>query len=152
PPKCDNGPSERISRAVSPDNNQREALEGLRDAAKQATQRLTTECPQDAPATPAARLEEAEQGIAATLAAYDTVEPKLQAFYGALNDEQKARLYRGVAAPSAANATEAQEDRSERRDYYSRRHRWRAYAAVREAAARESARRQAEPGWSRTCA
>jgi len=147
----DNWPFEAISRAVSPDNNQREALEGLRDAAKQATQRLTTECPEDVPATPAARLEAAEQGIAATLAAYDTVEPKLQAFYGALNDEQKARLYRGVAAPSAANATEAQEDRRERRDYYSRRHRWRAYAAVREAAARESAQRQAEPGWSRTC-
>src|SRR5262245_36541377 len=153
----DNWPFESISRAVSPDNNQREALEGLRDAAKQATQRLTTECPQDVPATPAARLEAAEQGLAATLAAYDTVEPKLQAFYGALNDEQKARLYRGVAAPAAANATEtygrreAQEDRRERRDYYSRRHRWRAYAAAREAAARESAARRAVPGWSRTC-
>src|SRR5262249_58572731 len=53
----DNWPFEAISRAVSPDNNQREALEGLRDAAKQATQRLTTECPEDAPATPAARLQ-----------------------------------------------------------------------------------------------
>jgi hypothetical protein len=147
----DNWPFEAISRAVSPDNNQREALEGLRDAVKQATQRLTTDCPQDVPAAPAARLEAAELGIAATLAAYDTVEPKLQAFYGALNDEQKARLYRGVAAPAATNATEtsgrreAQEDRRERRDYYSRRHRWRAYAATREAAAREV------PGWSRTC-
>src|SRR5262249_56161228 len=78
--ESDNGPCEAIPRAVSPDNNQREALEGLRDAAKQATQRLPTECPQDVPATPAARLEAAEQGIAATLAAYDTVEPKLQAF------------------------------------------------------------------------
>src|SRR5262249_12808845 len=114
-------------------------------------------CPQDVPAAPEARLEAAEHGISATLAAYDTVEPKLQAFYGALNDEQKARLYRRGAAPSPANATrasgrrEAQEDRRERRDYYSRRHRWRAYAAAREAAGRESAARRVVPGWSRTC-
>src|SRR6266581_6555001 len=38
------------------------------------------------------------------------------------------------------------------REYGSRRHRWRAYAAAREAPARESAPRQAAaPGWSATC-
>jgi LTXXQ motif family protein len=93
--------------------------------------------------------------IAATLAAFDTVEPKLQAFYAALNDEQKARLYRDMAAPAAANAaqtTGAREARDERR-YSSRRERWRAYAAAREAAAREGGggRRAAPPGWSGTC-
>jgi hypothetical protein len=101
-----------------------------------------------------------EQGIAATLASFDTVEPALQAFYGALNDEQKARLYRDMAAPAAANAAattgsrEAQHERRGRRDYYSRRHRWRDDAAARQAAAREQqgAQRQAAgPGWSRMC-
>jgi LTXXQ motif family protein len=157
----ENWPLDAISRTVGADDTQRKALDGLRDAAKQAAQRLSTECPQDVPAAPAARLEAAEQGIAAALAAFDTVEPKLQAFYAALNDEQKARLYRDMAAPAppaAANAAqtsgarEARDERRERRDYYSRRHRWRDYAAARDAAARqrEGAPRQA-PGFGGTC-
>jgi hypothetical protein len=130
----ENWPFDAIARTVGADETQRKALEGLRDAAKQAAQRLSTECPQDVPAAPAARLEAAEQGIAATLAAFDTVEPRLQAFYATLNDEQKARLYRDMAAPAAANAaqtTGAREAQDERR-YSSRRERWRAYAAARE--------------------
>ncbi|HEX2351838.1 MAG TPA: Spy/CpxP family protein refolding chaperone [Xanthobacteraceae bacterium] len=105
----ENWPFDAIARTVGADETQRKALDGLRDAAKQAAQRLSTDCPQDVPAAPAARLEAAEQGIAATLAAFDTVEPKLQAFYAALNDEQKARLYRDMAAPAppaAANAAQ----------------------------------------------
>jgi hypothetical protein len=81
----ENWPLDAISRTVGADETQRKALDGLRDAAKQVAQRLSTDCPQDVPAAPAARLEAAEQGIAATLAAFDTVEPKLQAFYAALN-------------------------------------------------------------------
>jgi hypothetical protein len=144
----ENWPFDSIAGAVSPDDNQRKALEALRDAAKQAAQKLATECPQDVPAAPAARLEAVEQGIAATLAAYDTVEPKLQAFYGALNDEQKARLYRDMAAPVASKPAEttdaraaqaAQDQRAKRReDYSSRRHRWRDYAAERETRERDS--------------
>jgi hypothetical protein len=102
----DNWPFDAIARTVNPDENQRKALDALRDAAKQAAQRLAAECPQDVPAAPAARLEAAEQGIAATFAGFDTVEPKLQAFYAALSDEQKARLYRDMATPVAANAGE----------------------------------------------
>src|SRR5262249_56374621 len=109
-----------------------------------------------------------EEGIAATLAAFDRVEPALQSFYGALDDEQKARLYRDMmAAPAAADAREtagrrdAQDERRERRDYSSRRERWRAYAAAREAAAREptpsqarsqaAARDTSGPAWSAMC-
>jgi LTXXQ motif family protein len=86
------------------------------------------------------------------------VGPALKAFYGALNDEQKARLYRDMAAPAASNAAEttgareARDERRVRRDYSSRRHRARAYASVRDAAARETAqRRSAAPGWSGSC-
>jgi Skp family chaperone for outer membrane proteins len=163
----ENWPFDSIARTVGPDENQGKALDGLREAAKQAAQKLAADCPQDSPAAPAARLEAAEQGIAATLAAYDIVEPKLAAFYAALNDEQKARLYRDMAAPAAANAAqtggrpetreerrEAQEARRDRRERYSsRRERWRAYAAAREAAAREGggARRAAGPGWNGMC-
>jgi hypothetical protein len=135
----ENWPFDAIARTVGADETQRKALDGLRDAAKQAAQRLSTDCPQDVPAAPAARLEAAEQGIAAALAAFDTVEPKLAAFYAALNDEQKARLYRDMAAPAppaaanAAQTTGAREALEERR-YSSRRERWRAYAAARESA------------------
>lgn len=150
----ENWPFEAIERTAAPDETQRKALDGLRDAAREAAQRLSTDCPQDVPAAPAARLEAAEQGIAATLAAYDAVEPKLKAFYAALNDEQKARLYRDMASAAAANAaaTGAREAREERRDrrerYSSRRHRWRDYAQVREEG---GARRAVAPGFSGTC-
>ncbi len=94
-----NWPLDDIARTVSADETQRNALEALRGKAKAAGERLAAECPRDVPSAPAARLEAAEQGIAATLAAFDTVEPALTAFYAALNDEQKARLYRDMAAP-----------------------------------------------------
>jgi LTXXQ motif family protein len=151
----ENWPFDAIERAADLDETQRNALVALRDAAKQAAQRLTNDCPQDVPAAPAARLEAVEQGIEAALKAFDTIEPKLQAFYAALNDEQKARLYRDMAAPPAANAgdtgrSEAREERRER--YSSRRDRRRAYAAAREAAAREGAqRRAAAASWSGAC-
>jgi LTXXQ motif family protein len=171
----ENWPFDSIARTVGADETQRKALDGLRDAAKQAAQRLSTDCPQDVPAAPAARLEAAEQGIAAALAAFDTVEPKLQAFYAALNDEQKARLYRDMAAPAppaaanAAQTTGAREARDERR-YSSRRERWRAYAEARERMGSPHERSEmrdsrislrssglrtgataAAPGWTGTC-
>jgi LTXXQ motif family protein len=165
-----NWPLDDIARTVSPDETQRSALEALRGKAKAAGERLSADCPRDVPAAPAARLEAAEQGIAATLSALDAVEPALTAFYAALSDEQKARLYRMAATPASSAATAAdttgqraaQDARRARRDYSSRRHRWRAYAAAREAQARESAprqdtredaaqRRAAKPGWNGSC-
>jgi LTXXQ motif family protein len=155
----ENWPFDTIAEIVGADEKERTALEGLRASAKKAAERLAADCPQDVPAAPAARLEAVEQGIDAALKAFDTVEPALTTFYGTLDDEQKARLYRDMAAPAASNAREttprreAQEERRERRGYSSRRDRWRAYAAAREAAAREptpsQARSQAAaPGWS----
>jgi len=151
----ENWPLDAISRTVGPDDTQRTALETLRGKAKEAGERLAADCPRDVPAAPAARLEAAEQGLAATLSAFDTVEPALKAFYAALNDEQKARLYRDIAANAAAETTgrgEAEDDRRERRDYSSRRHRWRDYAASRERSAREDGtQRSGAPGWNGTC-
>jgi hypothetical protein len=150
-------PFDAIAKIAGADDTQRKALEGLRGAAKQAAERLSADCPQDVPAAPSARLEAVEQGIDAALAAFDKVQPALATFYGALDDEQKARLYRDMAAPAAtARETtprrQAQDDRRESREYRSRRDRWRAYAAAREAAPRETAPRQAAaPPWSATC-
>ncbi len=155
----ENWPFDAIAQIVGADEKARTALAALRDSAKKGAERLAADCPQDVPAAPAARLETVEQGIDAALAAFDTVEPALATFYGTLDDEQKARLYRDMAAPAAAVAREttprreAQEERRERREYSSRRDRARAYAAAREAAAREPAPSQARsqaaaPGWS----
>jgi hypothetical protein len=159
----ENWPFDAIAQTVGADEKERNALAALRESAKKAAERLAADCPQDVPAAPAARLEAVEQGIDAALAAFDTVEPALATFYGTLDDEQKARLYRDMAAPAASNAPqtaerrEAQEERRERRAYSSRRDRGRAYAAAREAAAREPTPSQARsqgrsqaaaPGWS----
>jgi LTXXQ motif family protein len=154
----ENWPFDAIAQIVGTDEAQRKALEGLRERAKAAAQRLAADCPQDVPAAPSARLEAVEQGIDAALAAFDQVQPALATFYGALDDEQKARLYRDMAAPAAtARETtprrQAQDDRRASREYRSRRDRWRAYAAAREAPAREAPapRQAAAPSWSGTC-
>ena len=129
----ENWPFDALERIAGADEGQRNALAALRERAKTAAERLAADCPQDAPAAPAARLEAVEQGIDATLAAFDTVEPALQSFYGALDDEEKARLYRDMmAAPAAAagRETAGRRDADARQEYASRRHRWRAYAST----------------------
>ncbi|HEX4627570.1 MAG TPA: Spy/CpxP family protein refolding chaperone, partial [Gemmatimonadales bacterium] len=149
----ENWPFDAIAQIVGADEKERNALAALRESAKAAAQRLAADCPQDVPAAPSARLEAVEQGIDAALVAFDKVQPALATFYGALDDEQKARLYRDMAAP-AATAREttprraAQDDRRASREYRSRRDRWRAYAAAREATA---PRQAAASGWSATC-
>src|SRR5262249_35349890 len=100
----ENWPFDAISQIVGADEKERTALAALRERANKAAERLAADCPQDVPAAPAARLEAVEQGIDAVLAAFDTVEPALATFYGTLDDEQKARLYRGMAAPAAGAA------------------------------------------------
>jgi LTXXQ motif family protein len=153
----ENWPFDAIAQIVGADEKERNALAALRESAKAAAQRLAADCPQDVPAAPSARLEAVEQGIDAALAAFDKVQPALATFYGALDDEQKARLYRDMAAPAAtARETtprrEVQDDRRASREYRSRRDRWRAYAAAREAPAPAPAPRQAAaPPWSATC-
>ena len=153
----ENWPFDAIAQIVGADEGQRNALAALRESAKAASQRLAADCPQDVPAAPSARLEAVEQGIDAALAAFDKVQPALATFYGALDDEQKARLYRDMAAPAAAAREttprrEAQDDRRAPREYGSRRDRWHAYTAAREAPARATAPRQAAaPPWSATC-
>jgi hypothetical protein len=122
-------PFEDITRIAAPDEAQRAALESLRANAAQAADRLAADCPQSVPAAPAVRLEAVEQAIDAATAAFTAVEPSLQQFYAALDDEQKARLLRDLTLASTPRASdrsaERSRDRSERR-----RDRYRAYAAA----------------------
>ena len=91
-----NWPFDDIARVADPNELQRRALQALRDAAKEAAERLASDCPQQVPAALSARLEAVEQGIDVALAAFATLQPAMQSFYGALDDEQKARLQRDV--------------------------------------------------------
>ena len=95
-------PFDDIARIAAPDDAQRAALEALRTSAAAAAERLASDCPQDTPAPPRARLEAVEQAIDAATAAFAAVEPALQAFYAALDDEQKARLFRDMTSPATA--------------------------------------------------
>jgi hypothetical protein len=134
-------PFESIAQIVSPDDTQRNALAELRSTAQQTADRLLADCPQDVPAAPSLRFDAVEQAIDAALAGFATVQPVLQVFYGALDDEQKARLMRDLAANGAQERSQARsqersdarsqarsdvrsEERSERRSYRERR--WRA--------------------------
>src|SRR6516165_1849436 len=91
-----NLPFDTIARIAAPDDAQHAALDALRGTAREAAERFASDCPQSVPAGPAVRLEAMEQAIDAARAAFNVVEPALQRFYSALDDEQKARLLRDI--------------------------------------------------------
>jgi hypothetical protein len=91
-------PYEAITQIASPDDNQRSALEALRASTTGAAERLSADCPRDEPAPSGERLVAAEQAIDTVTASYAAVEPPLRAFSAALDDEQKARLLRGLSS------------------------------------------------------
>ena len=91
-------PYEAITQIASPDDAQRSALEALRASTTAAAERLSADCPRDEPAPSGERLVAAEQAIDTVTSSYAAVEPPLRAFFAALDDEQKARLLRGLSS------------------------------------------------------
>ena len=85
-------PIDRIQEVVQPNEDQLRALDALADASADAAQGIKTACPVTSPITPVARLDAMDQRVSAMLRATEIVAPKLDAFYNALNDDQKARL------------------------------------------------------------
>jgi LTXXQ motif family protein len=138
-----NLPFAAIARIAAPDEVQSGALESLRETAMQATERLASDCPQRVPAEPAVRLEAVERAIDAASAAFASVLPALQKFYSALDDEQKARLFRDMTlAHAPVSSSERTAKRSgERLDRRSSR--WHAYASADHSAAAK--------GWDGVC-
>ena len=84
--------ADRIERTLSLDAAQRTKFNNLKTASQRAIQYLNESCPKNEPVTPTGRLEAMERRLSAMLEAVRTVQPALDDFYGALNDEQKARL------------------------------------------------------------
>ena len=85
-------PVDRINAAVSPDAQQRAALDALANASVQAAQTIKTACPSDVAFTSAGRLDAMAKRLQAMVQAVALIRPSLDAFYGSLSDEQKARF------------------------------------------------------------
>jgi hypothetical protein len=91
-PGLTNLPIEQISNVVRPTESQKDALDRLAGAAKDALAKLQAACPDDTPQTPTGRLDAIEQRLQAMIDAANIVKPALGEFYAALSNEQKARF------------------------------------------------------------
>jgi hypothetical protein len=100
-------PIDRIQQLVSPDEQQRAALDDLANASTQAAQIIKSGCPTAVAFTPSARLAAMEQRIEAMEQAVQTVRGPLDKFYDSLTDEQKAKF-------SVANEPPVQQNRRHR--------------------------------------
>lgn len=81
-----------IEAAVKPTEAQKVLLNDLRSASAKAAEIITSGCPSSFPSKPVERLDLAEKRLEAMQQALKTVKPAFQAFYGSLDDKQKASL------------------------------------------------------------
>lgn len=107
-------PVDQIADAVQPTEPQLAALSELGQASLTAAQNIRIACPSQAMLTAPGRLAVMQQRIEAMVSATAMIQPRLERFYGLLNDEQKARLnalsdeQRKASAGSADRPTLAQ--------------------------------------------
>jgi hypothetical protein len=85
-------PVQRIEDDIRPTAQQRSAFDALKTASVEASERLRSSCPAEAPPGMVDRLQAVDARLAAMLSAIDVVRPALEEFYGSLTDEQKARF------------------------------------------------------------
>jgi hypothetical protein len=97
-------PIDRIRQVVSPDEQQSVALDDLASASLKAAQIIKDACPTSVAFTPTGRLAAMQQRIEAMRQAVDAVRGPLDRFYGALTDEQKAKLNSDNQAQAQPNA------------------------------------------------
>jgi hypothetical protein len=97
-------PISRIRQLVSPDDQQSMALDDLADASLKAAQIIKDACPTSVAFTPTGRLAAMQRRIEAMQQAVDVVRGPLDRFYGALTDEQKAKLNSADQAQAQPNA------------------------------------------------
>jgi len=103
--------ADRIEQTLSLDGAQLPKFNDLKTASQRAIQYLNESCPKDDPVTPTGRLLALERRLSAMLEAVRTVQPALDDFYAALNDEQKARLA-AITPAGDATASPIARDRS----------------------------------------
>ena len=97
-------PVQRIERIVQPNGQDQESLlAALKQASREAAEQLQSSCPKQMPQTPVGRLDAIKIRLQSMVEAMNTIRPKLQAFYGSLSDEQKAR-FNIMGSPQKASA------------------------------------------------
>jgi LTXXQ motif family protein len=108
-------PFAEITKAVQPTTEQRALLDQMKRAAAQAADALKSSCSETYALTPPGRLRAMVTRVSAMLEAVRIVRPALEAFYNALNDEQKARFNAlGPQLPAASEGQPQQEANAER--------------------------------------
>jgi len=85
-------PIDQVQQAIRPSAAQQAALDELANASAKAAQDIKAACPTDIALTAPSRLAAMRQRVEAMIAAVETVQPRLEKFYGLLSDEQKERL------------------------------------------------------------
>jgi hypothetical protein len=98
--------NDRIAQMVQPTDAQRPALDELRAATARALVYIDAACAAGGPQTPTARLDSMEDRLWAARQALMVMRAPLDKLYGALDDEQKARL-NGPAPQRAAACGQA---------------------------------------------
>jgi hypothetical protein len=93
-------PVETVRSSLQADAAQRAALDDLSSAFTEASRQLAASCPQTLPLTAQQRLAAMDKRLKAMIAAVDTVQPWLNAFFDTLDDAQKTRFV-ALGAPSA---------------------------------------------------
>jgi len=85
-------PIDRIQQEVHPEGRQQEALDNLSNASARAAEILKSNCPTEAALSAVGRIDAMRQRLSTMLDAVNTVRPALDAFYGSLSYEQRARF------------------------------------------------------------
>jgi hypothetical protein len=98
----------RLEETLQPTEAQKTLIANLRDALRHGLDYIDTACPADRPQSPTARLDAMEDRLWAARQTLLITRAPLDALYGSLSDEQKAKLTGATAAGSApqANARE----------------------------------------------
>jgi hypothetical protein len=91
-PGLANFPIAKIQEAVSPTDDQLDLLDALEDATFKALDILKAACPLDPPVSPSERLSATQTRIEAMIEAAKAIQPALEDFYAALDDQQKAQF------------------------------------------------------------
>jgi len=85
-------PIDQIRSALALNDAQRAALDDLANVSAKAAQEIKATCPAQNSLTAPARLAAMQQRLEAMISAVEIVQPPLQKFYDALDDNQKVRL------------------------------------------------------------
>jgi hypothetical protein len=93
-----NMPLDGVARMVNPTEQQRDALEQIRNVTLNASGALASACPKDLPGSVPERLKVLSHVLGAMATSLATLRPTFATFYGLLSDEQKARLVAKTAS------------------------------------------------------